>query len=374
MFFQPTYMFPWLEPFQPLRNSAILALVAYIFSGNKPKTPFFKEKINVFFLFFVMTQVLSAAQIWLTGALDMFNSWLKLGIIYFLIVKSATSEKRVVFLALSIILGISYLSYYSLSKFVINYVPGTRAGGFGWYDGSNDLAIILVVAISLVLLIANFSRSKLIKYFFVFVSGVFAFNILFAGSRNGLLGLLVVGVISLYSFKKMSVFIKGILAVILLSAVFTVGMTNVLHRSDLSGQISNDASSLARIDQWKTGLHILKIKPLLGIGPNQFTALVGDYGGVRGLDMHNTLLQVFVETGLLGGLFFSLFSFLPLIYISRVNKDTYKSVGMYKFIVAGLCGFWICAFFSNRYDFYILYVLVALLVSIKVNLLKEKIA
>jgi len=371
MFLQPTAIFPWLEPYQPLRNSAILALVAYIFCGKKSNVSFFKNKINILFLLFIVTQIVSAAQIWLTGAWEIFNSWLKMGIIYFLIVKSVTNEKKVIFLTLSIVLGICYLSYYSISNFVVHYIPGIRVGGFGWYEGSNDLSIILVSVIPLALLIANSIRSTILRYLFILLAGVLAFNVLFTGSRNGLLGLFIVGTISLLFFKKVPVFLKFMLMGIFLFAIITVGFTNILHRSDLSTGFIGDSSSEDRLDQWKTGLHMLRQKPLLGIGPGEFASRAADYGGIRGLAPHNTLIQVFAETGLLGGIVFSLFSFLPLFELRQLKEKNVNAVNIYKFLFSALTGFWVCAFFSNRYEFYILYVLVALLVAVRSNLIKE---
>jgi hypothetical protein len=45
MFFQPAAIWPALEVYQPLRNSAILALLAYMFSQKRSAAPFFAEKV-----------------------------------------------------------------------------------------------------------------------------------------------------------------------------------------------------------------------------------------------------------------------------------------------------------------------------------------
>ena len=362
MFFLPTYFFPWLEPYQPLRNFAILALVTFTFSGKKSQTPFFSNKINVLFMVFVFTQILSAAQLWLTGAFEIFNFWLKIGICYYLVVKSAISVNKIIAICFSIVSGILYVSYFSISTFIINYSPGMRAGGFGWYEGANDIAIIFVSVIPLMLLVANATRSIVVR-------------VLFTGSRNGLLGLLTVGALSLIFFKKVPSFVRFFLIGVLFISVFTVGYTNVMQRSDLSTGITGDASSENRFDQWRASLRMLKSKPLLGIGPGELPSRALEYGGVKGMAAHNSLLQVFAETGLLGGIAYSLFCFLPLVELRRLKKTSEMSdvgINMYKFIFSSLIGFWVCAFFSNRYQYYILYILVALLVAIKDNLINRE--
>ena len=45
MFFQPAAVWPALEVYQPLRNSAILALLAYMFSQKRSAAPFFAENV-----------------------------------------------------------------------------------------------------------------------------------------------------------------------------------------------------------------------------------------------------------------------------------------------------------------------------------------
>ncbi len=371
MFFQPGFVFPWMEQYQPLKNSAILALVTYILWGKKSSVPFWHDRTNIFFVVFVLMQIASAAQLWWFTAWESFNFWVRMGIVYYLIVKSVTTEKKVVFLCATIISAIVYLSWFSVSSFVVNYIPGTRAGGFGWYEGANDLAIILVSVIPLCLLVAFIISNKILKILFVVIAAFFAFNLLFTGSRNGLLGLVAVGAVSLLSFKKVSAFVRVILIIVLLGAVVTVGMRNVLSRSDLDSGVSGDASSEDRILQWKACLRMLQSKFLLGVGPNEFENLAADYGGIRGLPPHNTILQIFAETGLLGGISFLIFSFSPFFSIKKFNKVKHNCVFMLKFVVISLLGFWTCAFFSNRYQFYLLYVLVAASVAIKVNLCKN---
>ncbi|OGS26266.1 MAG: hypothetical protein A2339_01570 [Elusimicrobia bacterium RIFOXYB12_FULL_50_12] len=373
MFFQPAEVWPILEKYQPLRNSAIFALLGYIFSRKHNKEPFFAEKVNWYFLLFVVMQVLSASLLWLGGGIEAFNLWLRLGIVYFLITQSVVDENKVRSIAAVIVFAVAYLSYYSISKYVVVYMPGIRAGGFGWYSNPNDIAIILVSVIPLALLLANTAGSFVSKTIYLGLAGMFAFNILFTGSRNGLLGLLAVGVLSLYFSERMPKLFRAILFAGLLAGVFAVGITNVLSRSDLNA-LSGDSSSENRIEQWKVGLSMLKDHPVFGVGPGEFTTYVRQYGGIPGMQPHNTLLQVFAESGIFGGVFFLLLVSYPLVYLIRMKNISGKSNNsiaamLYKFICSSLAGFCVCAFFSNRYQFYILYVLIALAVAVKQNLL-----
>jgi O-antigen ligase len=274
-----------------------------------------------------------------------------------------------------IVLAIVYLSYYSLSQYFFSMVPAIRVGGFGLYENPNDLSIILVTSIPLALLVANSSKSSFVRYLFVCIAGLYAFNILFTGSRNGLLGLLSVGAMGLLMVKKMNKPFKYLLIAVLAGAIFTVGKTHVLSRNDLTA-LSGDESSESRLEQWRAGLKMLSERPVLGIGPFQFSDEAENYGGIKGMEAHNTLLQVFSETGLAGGIVFSLFTFYPFYRGWLLMKDGRfagsQGLANYKFLMASLAGFWVCAVFTNRYHFYSLYILVGLLVSSRQALLSEK--
>jgi O-antigen ligase len=268
-------------------------------------------------------------------------------------------------------LGVAFLSYTSYVNFVVNYMPGQRAEGFGWYENPNDLAIILVSVIPLLLLLANQASFWLGKLLFLAVAAMYAGNILFTASRNGLLGLSVAGFLCAFFSNTIPRVIRMALIVALGVAVIVVGGANVLQRKGVTG-LRGDDSSEDRIIQWKAAGRMVMSRPLLGVGPGEFTTYAVEYGGIRGLVPHNTIIQVFAETGVIGGLFFVLFGFTSVLeafrYI-RSRKDVTDPGMCFLFVAFALVGFWVCAFFSNRYEFYILYVLVALMSAIKTNIL-----
>ncbi|MFC2091764.1 O-antigen ligase family protein [Elusimicrobiota bacterium] len=353
-----------------MRNTALIALIAYLFTSNKVKTQSFSIATSRYFILFALFQVLSSFMIWSRAGFETFNLWIRLGIVYFLIVKSVNNTSRVKAICFMIILAISYLAYYSITKFAIYYIPGIRAGGFGWYENSNDLSMILVAVIPLALLIANTSRSFIKKYIFILLAIYFSFNVLFTGSRNGLLALLIVGILSLLSSEQIIKPIRLALTILLIFSVVSVGVSNVLSRSDLSG-LTGDDSSEHRKEQWKAGVRMMLAKPFFGVGRGEFRYNAVDFGGIRGVQPHNTFIQVFAESGIPAGIFFTLFSVGPLFDAKKLlkhfnrNKLSKDYIITYKFLTISLAGFWVCAFFGNRYHAYILYVLVGLLVSIR---------
>ena len=122
---------------------------------------------------------------------------------------------------------------------------------------------------------------------------------------------------------------------------------------------------------------MVKAHPILGVGPNEARFEMRDYGGIQGLMPHNTLAQVFAETGIPGGIFFAICTIYPLWEARKFFKNnrsnmSIPSVIIYKYLIITLAGFWVCAFFSNRVYFKILYVVIALITAERVNILKKQ--
>jgi hypothetical protein len=89
-----------------------------------------------------------------------------MGLVYFLITQSVDNEAKVKGIAATIVLAIVYLSYYSISSFVVGYLPGVRAS----------------TAIPLALLVANTAKAMPTRILFMAIAGMFAFDILFTDS------------------------------------------------------------------------------------------------------------------------------------------------------------------------------------------------
>lgn len=376
LFVQPVYIFPELAEISPVKNVLIISLLVYVVFGDKSDYKFLDSKTNKYFLLFVAIQLFVPMTSWVGSIKDNVVNWLLYVITYYLIVKQCITIARIRKISLMIILAMSYLSYFSISKFITTYEPGARAGGFGWYENSNDLAIILVVAISLALFLAETATVTPVKLLYYGFAGVFVFNILFTGSRSGLMALCTVLFLGLKFSRNLSSSVKSFVAVVLLIAVVGTGLSVVLNRKDLNS-LHGDDSSENRLVQWEAGLRMVLAKPFLGVGPDQFKYVAGNYQGINDLEPHNTLIQVFAETGVPGGVVFVIFACSPLYASFQKNKEmrgkvlTDAGITLHYLFIA-LSGFWMCAFFSNRYRSYILFVLIALLISVKDYLLVQE--
>lgn len=369
LFLQPVSIFPELAFLSPIRNMTLISLIAFALSQEQSKISFYKCKVNRYFILFVVLQVISSMVVWVGSAKDSIITWMLYVILYYLIVKQCNTVQRIRTVILMIVLAICYLSYFSLLHFVLNYEPGMRAAGYGWYENSNDLSLILVCSMPLAILLAESASNLVSSSFWYLISGMFVFNVLFAGSRSGLLGISLVTGVGLYFSSKLTPMLKKIIAIVIIVAVIGGGLTVVMNRKDLQG-LRGDDSSENRIVQWKAGIRMILKNPFLGVGPGEFGYEAEKYGGVKNLEPHNTLIQVFAEAGVLCGFFFLLFACQPLYQFLRRNRRASSASDIInqqsqKFIFVALCGFWCCALFSNRDRSYILVVLIALFVVLR---------
>jgi O-antigen ligase len=369
LFLQPVAIYPELAFLNPIRNMTLLSLGGYFLMGGKNEVIFTQSKTNLYCMLFVAMQIISPMASWVGSITESLVTWLLYIFLYFLIIKQCNSVQRVRTLVLMIVLAVCYLSYYSLTHFVAYYEPGQRAGGFGWYENPNDLSLILVCTIPLVLLLAESSGTVITQVFWYFISGMFIFNVLFTGSRSGMIGICLVTGLGLFFSTKLTGMLKKVVTVVMIIAVFGTGVAVITSRGDLKG-LHGDDSSENRVIQWEAGIRMTVANPFLGVGPGEFENYADRFGGIHGLAPHNTLVQAFAETGVLGGVFFVMFACQPLYRYVRNIKDKVvvgnTEIQLYhNFFFSSLCGFWSCAFFSNRYKTYILFVLVAILVAVR---------
>jgi len=381
MFFQPAGVFPGLAAYRPLRTVAFIALIFYALSEKETDRKFLEADETKYYFGFVIMQIISAAVFWLSHGYYILNDWLKTSIIYFLIIKLGNSIQRIEHILLMIVSGITYLSVYSITNYFKEHNAGNveaLARGFGWFDGTNDIAMILVSMVPFLFYFITTCENKLKKIIFMCILVMFSYNIMITGSRGGILGFIVTSSLCVIFSRLISTPQKIIAIVLVIAFAIPVGIEIIQQRSDIvAGSYSQDDSAQNRIIQWKAGARMVLSHPLLGVGPEKFSDFSEDYGGIRNLAPHNTIVQVIAETGIIGGLFFILMNFFALkdAYIF-IKDETIQAryegeLLLYRYLSYSLIGFWVCAFFSNRNQSYILYVTIAIMIATKFLFFEE---
>ncbi len=196
----------------------------------------------------------------------------------------------------------------NLEPFVLDYLSRKRV--FFPFVTPNTLAGYLAMIVPLVLL----HKKKI--YFIITLS----FALLLTKSLGGLLSLFLALLIYFFlqgKFEKRKV-------VLFLALVVIISSTFIIRSTGQKPHLKPAFSTIMRLNYWKDTLKIIKANPLTGVGLGNFNLPQSRYS-------HNSYLQIWAETGILG-----IVSFLWLII--SVLKSAVKNIknSQNKKLLAGL--------------------------------------
>ena len=247
----------------------------------------------------------------------------------------------------SIIFGVGALLLYMM------FVPGavsyseyqhrlTLNAGKEGLD-QNYLAGLMLMAFGFVFYkICNAKQKKQQKVLSIIFCGLIVYFVLLAGSRSGLIALLLISILSIRASWKMRLKIG-----IPLLIVFLIGLPilarylpqELMERFSLSALTGQEAESASRLIIWEKALNSLKgVEIIFGYGVGASQTVVGNVLGLgKDMAIHNHYLAMLVEMGCIG---FLLINFL----ILKMNKEMWKKD---KSIATSFLGIMIMAFFID---------------------------
>jgi O-antigen ligase len=166
-----------------------------------------------------------------------------------------------------------------------------RMCGVGYFGNPNDLSRILVVGAALCVYLAR-ETPRVFVPVLVGLAGGFVYALTLTYSRGGLLALLATGLILVQVwFGGWRTAALGALVLAALMAVAAGGRLTDLSTDSGTGQ--------QRIQLWLEGFDALRESPFIGIGVGQYPEIAG------GLHAHNSFVQAYIETGVVGGTAFT---------------------------------------------------------------------
>ncbi len=356
---RPAEFFPALASVQLAKTLALGAIgIWLIHKLVKRDVSWVRSPLNPYFMLLVF--VLAATSPFSSFPSDslafFFENFLKIGVIYVLILNLLDTPGRAASFQLVLALSCTFLAGYAIyaKQHSIGLIEGSRVGFVGMLGDPNDLAFtLLMVAPFLLAAFLENGGMRRLGYFTLFA--VVALGVLSTQSRGGLLGFLVGGYF-LFREKIKSRLLSGlIVGALALGAVVYGGL-----RERTSGAVRGmemDESSQGRLDAWKAGLTMLVKHPLTGVGVNQFNAH-------HFLDAHNAYIKVAAETGLVG-----LFAFGMLVFLSlknayhigriaaRVPHPTERALA--RALFPTLVGMYTSAFFLTQSWLWFIYIMMA---------------
>jgi len=322
-------------------------------------------KAAIGFLLAISVSLLARA--WFGGALDVFVTFGKVIIFYFLIILLVKTVDDLNLLIWAFLMCALWLAVHAIMQHHLGYgfggqeplfrkidpTKGTnvyQAMAYGTFNDPNDLSAALVVAIPL--FITQFYRKNFLLKAVSFIGiPLVAYGIYCTNSRGGVVafgGMLLTFIMA--RLKGVSRYLVIVLAV--------VGVTVVAP----SRFVSSSTEGHDRAILWGQGLDMFKSNPIFGGGYGNF-ANTSEGHHVA----HNSYIHTLAETGLLGYIPFFLIIYLTIVQLRRLlalknlipKSDFVLLTGLY----AGLTGYLTGVYFISRQYQHILYVFLGLAVS-----------
>ncbi len=284
--------------------SILLCFGGVILSGSKPLR---FGPIDGLFIAFTSILILSGFQAWNPdyswANRNTFLSWI---ILYFAVVSLITTPKRALLFWLFFFLINFKMSQFGTRTFItrgFSFAHWGVAGAPGWFHNSGELSLEMVVLFSMsaALLLAHrrFVSQTWWRILVVLIPGTALVTVIASSSRGSQLAFLAVGLILLVWMGMKARTLLLVLAGFAL-AFFLLPQEQRQRFSEMG----EDRTSVLRLEYWGHAREIAKDNLTFGIGYWNWVPYYRANYNPRGEEVHNSVLQAFVELGFPGGVVF----------------------------------------------------------------------
>jgi O-antigen ligase len=306
-FLQPGILWPVLAPFKPmLLLSAICIGYAMISRATTEKRAVsFTHPVFVWACLFVFVQIISVYYSGfgsLFSELDFWNVFPMFMIVSMLLIRDGQSLVRYVWgmlfgSAVVIVTGIVYVFMGKLAA------VGNRAGAYGMYENHNDYTFIIIMSLPFAWLLVPTTKGRLRKLFLMAYCAAGAFGALLSLSRGGIIALVLQVGLIIWLTTRGRTRVASIVLVGILGAGVVVHQW-IARDENQAGNYSSDDAKNSRFELWRAGAKMIEAHPLLGVGSRRFGEFATDYSEIShdnlGKNAHNTIIEVFATSGVLG--------------------------------------------------------------------------
>lgn len=367
IYIRPADFFPILSLLHLARVLAIVTLLSLIFAQiGQRKYLWHKNRQLLLLSILIFVALISVfTSIWKSNSLEAFIDFLKIYIIFILIINLIDNVKKLKFLIWTMIISGLTLSILGIKNWLlgVNVFDGVRMGGIGkgMFTDPNYFALGLIVLLPFVYFLlfeqGGIKRILLFSTFIIFLAGI-----ALTYSRGGFFGLSVV-LFLLFLYSPVRIKIVYLLIVLCLFFSFALPKQYLERAHTSLTEYKSDPSIVSRIDAWKAGMNMMIHRPL-GVGIGNFGEGFVKYRLLGSLDLaglrraaHNSFIQIGAELGIAGlviyaALFFTSFTALRIkkktnIFRNKISKELRSIYLLSLATKVSLIGFMISGFFLS---------------------------
>jgi O-antigen ligase len=339
------FVVPSSEVFRPAMIIALLGVLALLgqtaFGARTFDFAFPEGGLLIAFLGAAGLSCFTA--LWPQYALDFFTTLLKMGVVYFVIVNSAVTERALKGVMTAMVVGGLFPAIGTLRNYILGNVMEGRTGWVGIFANPNEVAYSLVILLPLAAYLIS-ERRGVTRVALVAISLIYIPAIFVTFSRGGMIGLGAVAII--YSWRKRIVWLQILMLAMVAGGILAA--SRFWSRGESFSKLNDDVSFQERVATSRAGLEMFIDHPLLGVGlacssiawPLYAPAGLFTRGAII---THNTLIQSLSETGILGFVPFVLFIGIGLFHMRTLGRSPKKHIaGMGTAIEVAIWGLVVC--------------------------------
>jgi O-antigen ligase len=308
---RPQDHFPALNALHLAEISAFIGIVPMLVHRVTRRLPVFRMTPETLALIAFATVILVTApfSIWPGGVAEVFSDYLKIVVVFVLMLNTLTTPKRVEQLTWLILLACGYIAFRAVFDYArgVHLVEGGRVSGAvgGIFGNPNDLALNMVTFMPAGLVIALTPRHSAFRRLTAAAIVVLMLaTVVFTKSRGGALGLGAVLVALILLGRKIR---PGFAAMALAAIIAAVPMMPSSFWARMETIVNEEAdtsrytgSREARRVVMSEGIDAFLSFPITGVGAGQFKNYNPPERRERWRETHNALIQVAAETGVFG--------------------------------------------------------------------------
>jgi O-antigen ligase len=367
LFASPSLLVPSLESIRPAQLAGISAMAILMMQKTASRERFrFIWPESPLLLGLMAALALSCVgAFWPHQAFEATLDFVKIGIIYFLILNCVESERRLWMTCATLVAAGTIPALGTLRNYTSGvFVEGNRSAWIGTFGNPNDMAYILVVLTPLALYFSMnlqwYARPLIWAVLATYAAAIFATH-----SRGGLLGLFAVLIV--FGLRQPGASTR---LLVLFALVAGVVFTAFFWTRDAGfNDLGNDFTVHQRMETIRSGLKMFWDHPFFGVGiacsivawPLYAPSTI-DFKGA--LVTHNTIVEALGETGIIGFAFFISLIAAALVHARRLQKSHSHQIPFAGYGAAfegSLAGYLVCGFSGGYMVSWFPYIIIGLI-------------